>query len=312
MRKLNLFLCVILASTGFCADLLEWPFSVSENGTWDVASPRVSFDIATEMQERAAKKALDYGRRSTNEVSVAIKHVPEARLLSVADGVQKIDVGVLHGVVCYVDEWSRRKVLISLFAGLTNRIHAIGCAPTNAVPAEVSHLFSIIPTSPEKSVTGESREVARPRDVYLAEVSYSPFSDVNGLSPGRNDAAKNDLWLKTSVYIADNHFLVCEVDVYDWDSNGPLRNAGIWAFRCDTCEPILAASTKRTVEKMKERIDELPTLYADVCVDSRRSIRFYIACGGREGRVILDSMHIVNLFRAIKADGVLPDHDCAR
>ena len=308
MRKLTLFLCVFFALAGFCADLQEWPFSASENGAWNVASPRVSVNAETDVQQRVAKKAMDYGLKITNGMSVAIQRVPNARLCSVSSGDQMVEVCVQDTAVCYAGEWSDREIAISLSAGQTNRFHVIGHTPTSAVPAVVSHLFMVAHQTPCDPTSGERPIVtACPGNIYLAEIKYFPFLNMRtrlSSSNRRLTAAKDDIWLKASVYVSESRILVCCVDVVGWGRSTPLRNAGAWAFCCKGEEPKWTASTK-VGQYVAEDMSAEPWLHADMCIDSRRSIRIFVGCDGLEGRVNLDKYDVKDLFGAINVKDVL-------
>ena len=302
MKVLCLIIGGVLSAECFCHGAQNSPFIVSDNGAWNIASPKVTFDAVTDVHWRAVKKAMACGRETTNELSTAITHVPEARLWSMTDGIQKIMVGEQDFVVVYTNEWRNREVRISLAAEYTNRIYSVDSAPTGAVPAMITHLFGLKSASNASGCVDQPVEVASPGRIYLARIKYFPISDIQTgtLLHCHSTVSKSYAWLKATVYVSEDRSMVCNIDVCDWNRDVPVRNVGAWAFCYNSDGPRWTASTK-DYSREKDECDDEPLLYVDMCVDNRQSVRFYVACDGCEGRVVVENWLVNELFTVIKA-----------
>lgn len=294
MLKICLFVVVCKANAFCCLASQAWPFVERENGSWDISSPRVSFSDVTEAHLLRAKEIGEsswYSGLYSNKLSVAIEHMATARLHTIVDESLTIQVEEKDLVAYCVGEWPNQGVCVGKFLGQhTNRLWTVKPSTTGSLPPRVTGFFNLA------SATGAfSNLTSKARSIYLAEVEYFPFSRLQTRKGGDPIPGAKDMWLKASVYISDDCFIVCEVEVVDWNQNAGVRNAWVLAFHYNGEEITWVASAD---SPQKAKFDNIP-IYRDHCIDKDRNVRIYIASNGCEGRVVLDKGVIEGLFKVV-------------
>ena len=294
--KSSLAVLAFIVTVVGCFVSQQWPFVERENGSWDISSPRVSFSDVTDADLLRAKKIGEsswYSGLHSNKLSVAIEHMATARLHTIADESLTILVEEKDLIAYYVGEWSNQGVCVAKFLGQhTNSLWTVKPSATGSLPPRVTGLFNLA------SATGAfSNSTSKARSIYLAGVEYFPFSRLQSRKDGDPIPGAKDMWLKASVYISDDCFIVCEVEVVDWNQNAGIRNAWVLAFHYNGEEIAWVASSDSPQEAS---FDNIP-IYRDYCIDKDQNVRIYIASNGCEGRVALDKGVIGGLFKVVKS-----------
>lgn len=291
----SLLVAASIVMSACCFASQEWPFIEHENNSWDIASPRVSFDDVTEDQLRRAKEIGEsswYSDLHSNKLSVAIEHIAAAWLYSIAGESHTIVVEEQGIVAYYAGEWSDQGVCVGKFAGQhTNHFWTVKPA-AGVLPPRVTGFIKVALSTGVFSNTNRQT-----RSIYLAGVKYFPFLRLQTRKGGDPIPGAKDVWLKASVYITDDGLIVCEVEVVDWNQNVGIRNVGMLAFHYDGGEITWVASSG---PQQKSEFDKIP-IYRDYCIDKNQNVRIYIACNGCEGRVILEKGIIDGLFKVLES-----------